>query len=155
MRALIIFFLFWTSVAYSDEVNLKCVYSEDASKIASLKINFKTQEYYWQGGQASPFNLQNDNLIGLLEYPKDIGTDTTMYLTFLINRGTGILLVKIYYLKDKEVKKFVETAVDKILANKKDFGKHGMVYQEVQTLAELYKHSGLVTLQCEKSKIKF
>lgn len=155
MRALIIFFLFWSSFAYSDEVNLKCVYSKDASKIASLKINFKTQEYQWQGNKPAPFNLQNNILIGKLEYPKDIKTDTTMHITFLINRDTGILLTKSYYLKDDEVKKFVETAVDKIIANKKDFGKNGMVYLEVQTLAKLFKESGFANFQCEKSKIKF
>ena len=153
-----LFFFFFFNIeggAYSSEINLKCIYSKDKSKIASLKINFKTQEYQWQSNRLAPFHLENNILRGIIEYRKDVKRNTTLHTTMMINRNTGILMAKFYYLTDNEVKKFVEKAVDKILNNKEKLGKNANVLIETNVLYQNFTEAAYATFECKKSDTKF
>lgn len=154
MRYLIIF-LFWSSIAYTSEVNLKCIYTKDKSKIASLKINFKTQEYQWQSFILAPFHLENNIVRGVLEYQKDVKTNTTMFTAMEINRDTGILMAKFYSLTDKDVKTFVDKTINKLSKNKGKREKNASILIETNVLNENFTDDSYAIFECKKSETKF
>ncbi len=142
--------------AYANEVSLKCVGTENKSIVASLKINFDTQKFKWQGNNFLPFYIKDNSLLGIIQYKKsDNSLGKNLHTVFQINRDTGILMIKFYTLTDSEVDDFQRRSAARILKDKTSIEKHLDVKIGKDVYEEFFKHSGYTLFECLKSESKF
>ena len=148
--------LAWSGSAYANEVSLKCVWTEDKSKVGSLKINFDTQKFKWQTNNYLPFYIEDNSLLGIIQYEKSTTTmGKHLHTVFQINRDTGILMVKFFNLTDNEVIDFHEEAAKRILKDKISIGKNPDVKIGKDVYEEFFESTNYALYECLKSDKKF
>ena len=137
--------------AYAEEIRLLCYAKSTDREPASLLIDTKKHQAFWQGSKGSTYNLNN----GIFGYTMTKDANVT-HFRHTLNRYSGVLKVELFKFEDKKL--LGELMLN--IKNKLDIA--GKTSDDALFFFELYyKELGnfesdfVLNFDCKKSKKKF